>query len=44
MRSQKNVLKMRKPNLWQYNFYEALALIIALIVLFLLPELGKWLQ
>jgi hypothetical protein len=44
MRRQQNMFKVQKPNLWQYGVYEALALVIALIVLFLLPELGRWLQ
>lgn len=44
MRRPQNSLKMEKPNLWKYSVYEALALIVALIVLFLLPELGKLLR
>ena len=34
----------RKPNLWQYSVYEALLLLAVIIVLFMLPELGKFLQ
>lgn len=44
MRRQGNMLKMQKPNLWQYSVYEALALLLVLVLLFLLPELAKWLQ
>lgn len=44
MGRQPNTIKTRKPNLWQYGVYEVLALILALAVLFILPELGKWLQ
>jgi hypothetical protein len=34
----------RKPNLWQYSVYEALLLLAVIVILFLLPELGKFLQ
>jgi hypothetical protein len=34
-----------RPNLWKYSLYEAaLLLAVILVVLFLLPELGKYLQ
>jgi hypothetical protein len=34
----------RKPNLWKYTVYEALLLLAVIALLFMLPELGKFLQ
>jgi len=34
----------RKPNLWQYSVYEALLLAAVIVLLFMLPELGKFLS